>query len=86
MKIWFDFLSNFGYSGDFSLELLWCQSLGKLGLDQSLFGNALTSDQGVEPNPNLNREQVKTAFFQWTRTEPEPFKFEIIEPEPNPNL
>ena len=42
--------------------------------------------QGVEPNPNLNRELVKTAFFRWTRTEPEPFKFEIIEPEPNPNL
>ena len=35
--------------------------------------------QGVEPN----REPVKTAFFWWTRTEPEPFKFEIIEPEPN---
>ena len=42
--------------------------------------------QGVEPNPNLNREPVKIAFFPWTRTEPEPFKFEIIEPEPNPNL
>ena len=39
--------------------------------------------QGVEPNPNLNREPVKTAFFRWTRTEPEPFKFEITEPNPN---
>ena len=43
-------------------------------------------DQGVEPNPNLNREPVKPAFFRWTRTEPESFKFEITEPEPNPNL
>ena len=34
--------------------------------------------------PNLNRKPVKTAcFFRWTRTEPEPFIFEIIEPEPN---
>ena len=41
--------------------------------------------QGVEPNLNLNREPVKTAFLRWTRTEPEPFKFEIIEPEPNRN-
>ena len=44
----------------------------------------LVGEQGVEPN--LNREPVKTAFFRWTQTEPEPFKFEIIEPEPNPNL
>ena len=25
-----------------------------------------------EVNPNLNREPVKTAFFRWTRPEPEP--------------
>ena len=36
----------------------------------------------TEPEPRT----VKTAFFRWALTEPEPFKFEIIEPEPNPNL
>ena len=41
-------------------------------------------NQRVEPN--LNREPVKTAFFRWTRTESEPFKIEIIEPELNSNL
>ena len=35
-----------------------------------------------EVNPNLNREPVKTAFFRWTRTEPESLKFEFSEPEP----
>ena len=39
-----------------------------------------------EVNPNLNREPVKTAFFRWTRTEPEPLKLGFSEPEPNPNL
>ena len=39
-----------------------------------------------EVNPNLNRKPVKTAFFRWTRTEPESLKFGFSEPEPNLNL
>ena len=36
-----------------------------------------------EVNQNLHREPVKTDFFRWTRTEPEPTKFGFyLEPEP----
>ena len=37
----------------------------------------------TEAEPRIGKNRF---FFWWTRTEPEPFKFEIIEPEPNPNL
>ena len=49
----------------------------------SAFQNLMSLKQaGSRSKP----EPVKSALFRCTRTEPEPFKFEIIEPKPNPNL
>ena len=54
--------------------------------DKTQIQNMYLMQSGSRTDPEPERWTGKNRFFRWTRTEREPFNFEILEPEPKSHL